>query len=146
MLVLINEYEKNGYDDSDGIALCYDRTNNKLVRFITWTTRGVINTDRLAGVELEALESDLEAVRELLKDEYIKANKIHVGDNVNITRGRKYPKGDTFVVTNISEFRDRYGRVLTTYIHSEFGIKININNCDVLEVGEEFWDTEMVRG
>ncbi len=147
--VVINTFEINGYDDSDGIALVYDRICKTLSRVTFWTTRGVITNDRLEGYSTEVTPADkFGAMRALIKEQLEShSHTPRAGDTVEIFKGRKYPKGTVFVVTGFSEYRDCYGRVQTTYAHSEDGaIKTSVSNLRVLKLGNDSVFLEMTRG
>lgn len=61
--------------------------------------------------------------------ESLKAGRILVGMTVEVFKGRKYPIGTTGVVEGFSEYRDRYGRVCTTYVVTTDGKRIPRENC-----------------
>lgn len=54
---------------------------------------------------------------------------IHIGDTVEVFKGRKVAKGTVSKVVNIYDYKDQYGRTQTTYVVLEDGQKTNINNC-----------------
>ena len=56
-----------------------------------------------------------------------------VGDKVEVVKGRKLPVGTVGTITRIYDWKDRYGRVQTTYAVFEDGRKTNIYNCKLKE-------------
>ena len=54
---------------------------------------------------------------------------IFAGDLVKVVKGRKVPVGTVAKVIEIYDWRDRYGRVQTTYAVLDNGMKTNVNNC-----------------
>lgn len=79
--------------------------------------------------ELEELHYNI-AINEAAYKEYLHhIGIIHVGDMVEVYKGRKVAKGTISKVTNIYDYKDQYGRTQTTYAVLETGEKTNINNC-----------------
>ena len=74
-----------------------------------------------------------EEIREAYKrweyEEDLKVGRIRVGMTVEVFKGRKYPIGTTGVVERFSEYRDRYGRLCTTYVVTTDGKRIPRENC-----------------
>lgn len=62
------------------------------------------------------------------REEDFKAGRILEGFTVEVVKGRKYPIGTKGVVKGFSDYRDRYGRVRTTYVVTEDGKRIPTQN------------------
>lgn len=54
---------------------------------------------------------------------------IQIGDAVKVVKGRKVPVGTVAIVSDITKWRDQYGRVQTIYAVLDNGMKTNIDNC-----------------
>lgn len=80
--------------------------------------------------ELYHMAIDEDARRAWLHDSGV----ILKGDTVKVVKGRKIPVGTVAEVVNIYDWRDRYGRVQTTYAVFADGRETNINNCVLMEV------------
>jgi hypothetical protein len=133
------EYERNMYDDSDGIAVIYDRLSRQLFKQITWTTRGGdMHLDALEGVDKKPALFDLFGVRKAMVKHAYDTNKIFPGDTVEIVKGRKYPKGLIFKVDRCFDWKDDFGRIQTTYAVGKDAngkeIKTSITNCTLHKV------------
>ena len=57
---------------------------------------------------------------------------IAVGDVVEVFKGRKVPIGAVGKVTKIYDWKDRYGRVQSTYAVFEDGTKTSVYNCRII--------------
>lgn len=144
--VLLNTYERNGYHDSDGIALVLNRAAKKLERIVYWTTRGHVSGDQLEGVDRSPTRADFFRSMRIIRNELLSKNMPEQGDNVVISRGRKYPKGTVFKIDRFSNYRDHYGRVQTVYAHDKAGsIKVNCNNIDLTSIGRSLAFGELTR-
>lgn len=58
---------------------------------------------------------------------------ISIGDTVKVVKGRKVPIGTIAVVVGLKDWKDRYGRVQTTYVLLDNGMKTNEDNCIIVE-------------
>ncbi len=56
----------------------------------------------------------------------------YVGATIEITKGRKYPKGTKGVVISLYPFHDSYGRFVCTYLITDNGMKVSAQNVKVL--------------
>lgn len=63
-----------------------------------------------------------------------KRGEILVNDTIEIYKGRKYPAGTTGVVIDIKPFYDRYNRFICNYLYLDNGMKVNADNCKLMEV------------
>lgn len=57
-----------------------------------------------------------------------------VGDFVEVVKGRTLPHGYKNKVVKISDYKDKYGRYIATYLYFNDGNKINAANCKLMEV------------
>ena len=57
---------------------------------------------------------------------------ISVGDTVEVFKGRKIPVGTVAKVERLYDWRDRYGRIQTTYAVFEDGRKTSTDNCRII--------------
>lgn len=129
-LVILNKYESNRYDDSDGITVVLDKQARQVKRVLSWTTRAHIEKDPAQGLP-KATEEDYKIAKRLLLREYLRnSDELYIGDTVKIVKGRKYPKGLVGKVKGFSSARYGYNvEVLYTYVETKFGqIKINSEN------------------
>ncbi len=96
---VLSTYERNGYDDSDWYAICWDEEQQKVVHVEYDTTRcGGYGT-----AEIDATPETLRKVYRYYKSNAksifdtrinpLQAKKIQVGEEVVVVRGRKIPKG-----------------------------------------------------
>lgn len=60
-LYKLDEYERNGYDDSDGYAVCWNSETGTIEQHLTWTTRGHMTN----GPKLEQPTEEVLALAEL---------------------------------------------------------------------------------
>lgn len=131
--VLVAQYERNLYEDSDGIAVVYDRNTKSFENIITWTTRGGCPSDQLANIDRTLTPADQFGIRRAFVKHAHTVGHIHEGDTVVITKGRKYPHGIKFKVSHFDYFIDMYGEVRTSYLVGTDTqgnhIKTNITNC-----------------
>lgn len=96
---VLSTYERNGYEDSDWYAICWDEEKQKVVEV-------EYDTTRCGGGGVAEIDATIETVRKAYR--YYKsvgksifdttvneaqAKKTRVGDEVVVVRGRKIPKG-----------------------------------------------------
>jgi hypothetical protein len=144
--VIVNKYVRNWLDDWDHVALVYNRVTRRIERVIYATTRGYIEENMLDGLDEAPTAADYLGAAKCLVKEFYEANKPRVGDILEITKGRKYPKGTVFKFSHTKDFADRYGRVQTVYACSEDNqIKTAIGNCRVKKLGNSNVFLELVR-
>ncbi len=55
-----------------------------------------------------------------------------VGAKIEVVKGRKYPKGQQGKIINMYDYKDCYGRYVTTYCITDNGMKITTNNIKVI--------------
>lgn len=96
---VLNWYERNGYDDSDWYATCWDCERKTIVEVMFDTTRcgggGHAEIDATPDV-LREVYRYWKAIGKSLFDGKTnpeQAKRIYVGDAVRVTGGRKFPKG-----------------------------------------------------
>ena len=96
---VISTYERNGYDDSDWYAICWDREKQKVVEVNYDTTRagggGYAEIDATPEVLREVYRWYKQIGRGLFdgRTNPEQAKKVRKGDTVKVIRGRKVPKG-----------------------------------------------------
>lgn len=139
MLYTISSFEVNGYNDSDFYEVVYDATTDRADQILVDTTRfaavhglpeRVPATPEIRAKFLVALAKQAAKAAE--------TTPVAVGDTVKVTNPRaRNHKGEVFVVTDFSEYRDRYGRSQTTYVHGEGGIRTSVQNVDKISAGEQ---------
>ena len=128
----------NYHDDSDFFSVYLDIENKEVVKHITHSTRGAgynsipVPHVWVGGLDAKQLALVDNVMVEIAKDHIRQSEVFYKGDVVKVIKGRKLPIGTEFVVTGRSEFKDRYGRVCTQYLHGEFG-KVSISNCEIVE-------------
>jgi len=96
---VLDTYERNGYDDSDWYAVCWDAEKGRVVDVNYDTTR----CGGSGWAEIDATEDTLRSVYRFYKavargqfdSRYNKeqAMAVRKGDTVKVIRGRKIPKG-----------------------------------------------------
>jgi len=98
---VLDTYERNGYDDSDFFALCWDRDKKEMVRVMYDTTR-------CGGMGRAEVDIDEDTLREVYRyslkqartyfdngGNERQARKVQIGDDVCVVRGTKIKKGTT---------------------------------------------------
>lgn len=63
-----------------------------------------------------------------------KRGEILINDTIEIYKGRKYPHGTIARVKDIKPFYDRYNRFICNYLYLDNGMKVNADNCKLMEV------------
>lgn len=101
---VLSTYERNGCNDSDWYAICWDREKQKVVEVEYDTTRagggGRAEIDATVEVLREVYRWYKRIGRELFdtRTNPAEAKKVRKGDTVRVVRGRKVPKGTVGVV------------------------------------------------
>lgn len=101
---VLSTYERNGHNDSDWYAICWDREKQKVVEVEYDTTRagggGRAEIDATDEVLREVYRWYKQMGRELFDAHTnpAEAKKVRKGDTVRVIRGRKIPKGTEGVV------------------------------------------------
>lgn len=101
---VLSTYERNGRDDSDWYAICWDRERQKVVEVEYDTTRagggGFAEIDATEEVLREVYRWYKQMGRELFdaRTNPAEAKKVRKGDTIKVIRGRKIPKGTEGVV------------------------------------------------
>lgn len=147
---VLRTYERNGYDDSDWYAVCWDPEKEAVVDVLYDTTRAggggsaVIDaTDdviRLAYRYYWSLGRSFFDTRSNPDD----AKKIRVGDTVKVVRGRKVKKGSTGEVFWVGTCRNQYSYRTEERVGIEIdGERIFLPASYVEVVG---WEKRLVTG
>lgn len=58
---------------------------------------------------------------------------VGAGDIVRVVKGRKVPIGTIAKVARTFDYKDKYGRVITTYAVFEDGRKTSVDNLEIVE-------------
>lgn len=96
---VLNTYERNGYDDSDFYAVCWDREKQRIVEVEYDTTRcgggGYAKIDATEEVLREVYRHYKKMATDYFDKTYNEklARMVRKGDTVEVVRGRKIPKG-----------------------------------------------------
>ena len=94
-----------------------------------------IERHKILGLPWYGGENEVEEAYEAWKrKEDFKAGRIRKGFTVEVFKGRKFPIGTRGVVKEFSDFKDKYGRVQSTYIVTEDGKRIPMHNCKVVSM------------
>lgn len=113
---VLDTYERNGYDDSDFLAIVWDEAEQcvKDVEYATtrgWTYLNSAAVDATDEVKAKAAAYWRARHRESLEiGTRRKFAKPHVNCRVKVVRGRKVPKGFEGIVRNVSERYNPYDR------------------------------------
>ena len=79
--------------------------------------------------EIEFLRYDLQ-INDIVRTLWLDSkNIIHIGSKVKVIKGRKVKIGTEAIVKDMYDYKDKYGRYVTTYLVFEDGQKTSINNC-----------------
>lgn len=54
------------------------------------------------------------------------------GDTIKVVKGRKVAHGTIAKVVEVYDWKDRYGRIQTTYAVLDNGQKTSVNNCEIV--------------
>lgn len=98
---VLRTYERNGYDDSDWYAVCWDNEKQAVVDVMYDTTRAGGGGSAVVDATEDVLRKAYRYYRNLGRSLYDhqtnpgNAKKIHTGDTVTVIRGRKIKKGST---------------------------------------------------
>lgn len=147
---VLNTYERNGYDDSDFYAVCWDEETQSVIDIEYDTTRagggGYAEIDATEDVLRKAYRYYKNCGRTLYdtKTNPNQAKAVKVGDTVKVVRGRKIPKGSAGQVFWVGVRKNFY-----TYRDEErVGIEINGERvflpAEYVEVID--WQSRLVRG
>lgn len=147
---VLSTYERNGYNDSDWYAICWDREKQKVVEVEYDTTR--------AGGGGRA---EIDATGEVLREVYrwykrmgrehfdcctnpSNAKKVRKGDTVRVIRGRKVPKGTEGVVFWVGTRYNQYNRMEEERVGIEVDGERKFLSLDYVEVIG--WEDQIVTG
>ena len=130
-----------GYHDSYFYSIYVDTESKRLHKHMTHTTAGAgfnpvkVETKPIDKLTVDEKATFDDACQVIVKELISESNIFYKGDIVRVVKGRKYPKGFTFTVTGRSVWKDRYGRVQTRYLVGDDDIKVNIENCELVNRG-----------
>ena len=71
--------------------------------------------------------------KEVLLQYKIDNGIVAVGMEIEIVKGRKYPKGTKGTVVKKYSYKDKYGRWLANYIITDTGMKVNVANVKIVK-------------
>lgn len=124
---VLRTYEKNGYDDSDWYAVCWDPEKKAVVDVMYDTTRagggGSAVVDATDDVIRQAYRYYWSLGRSFFdtRSNPDSAKKIRVGDTVKVVRGRKVKKGSEGTVFWVGTRKNMY----TYRIEDRVGVEID---------------------
>lgn len=147
---VLSTYERNGLNDSDWYAICWDREKQKVVEVEYDTTR--------AGGGGRA---EIDATGEVLREVYrwykrmgrehfdcctnpSNAKKVQKGDTVRVIRGRNVPKGTEGVVFWVGTRYNQYSRMEEERVGIEVDGDRKFLSLDYVEVIG--WEGRLVTG
>lgn len=147
---VLSTYERNGYNDSDWYAICWDRERQKVVEVEYDTTR--------AGGGGRA---EIDATNDVLREVYrwykrlgrehfdvctnpTEAKKVRKGDTVRVIRGRKIQKGTEGVVFWIGTRYNQYSHCNEERVGIEADGKRMFLNTEYVEVIG--WESRLATG
>lgn len=147
---VLSTYERNGYDDSDFYAVCWDNESEKVVEVLYDTTR----CGGYGSATIDAGEDVLKKVYRYYKKLYTdffdevfnqkKAKEIFKGDTVVVVRGRKVPKG---TVGKVFWIGDKYNIYSKKY-ERRIGIEVDEERIflpfEYVEL--KYWRDRLVKG
>lgn len=96
---VLDTYERNGYDDSDWYAICWDKEKKEVVTVLYDTTRCGAGGTAKIDVTAEVLCDVYRYYKNMVRNKFDKgtneamARKIRKGDVVKVVRGRKVKQG-----------------------------------------------------
>lgn len=147
---VLNYYERNGYDDSDWYAECWDPEKKEIVTVCYNTTRcGCWGTAVIDVTEANLRECYRYQKQKAAKDfdevfNAAQAKKIRKGDTVKVVRGRKVKKGTVGKVFWIGTAYNSF-----SYRNEErIGIEVNGERCFIpAEYAEVIgWEDRLLHG
>ncbi len=147
---VLSMYERNGYDDSDFYAVCWDEETQSVVNIEYDTTRagggGTCSIDATEEVIRKAFRYYMRIGRSLFDSKLNaeQAKKISKGDTVRIIKGRKVPKGTVGTCFWIGTVKNFY-----SYRDEErMGVEVNGEKFFVpLEYAEVVdWESRLLHG
>ncbi len=147
---VLSTYERNGYNDSDWYAVCWDEQKQAVVEVEYDTTR--------AGgggcAKIDATEETLRKVYRWYKnigrslfDDHTNpetAKKVRKGDTVKVIRGRKVKKGTVGEVFWLGTRYNQYSRCEEDRVGIEVDGERMFLNADYVEVVN--WEAKLVTG
>lgn len=146
----LSTYERNGYDDSDFYAICWDEEKNALVDVEYDTTRcgggGWAKVDATKDVLRKAFRHCVNNARNHFDSVYneAQAKKVKVGDTVVVMRGRKVPIGTTATCFWVGSRKNYYTYRDEERAGIEFGGQRVFLPLEYVEV--EGWEERLIRG
>lgn len=132
-------FYKIAEDKSHSLVTCdlYDPISKEQLHLITDDTEH----DYMGGMCLAYVEKygtdALEYVRrhpideDALRQYQIDQGEPCVGALIEVTKGRKYPRGSTGRVTDVRPYQDRYGRHVAIYCKTDTGLFVDSKNVTV---------------
>lgn len=147
---VLRTYERNGYEDSDWFAVCWDYEKKAVVEILYDTTRagggGFATVDATEDVVREAYRYYRNIGRSLFDSRVNPENakKIRRGDMVSVIRGRKVKKGSEGKVFWIGTRQNMYSGQLEDRVGVEIdGERVFLPSDYVEVIG---WNTRLVTG
>lgn len=147
---VLSTYERNGMNDSDWYAICWDREKQQVVEVEYDTTRagggGRAEIDATPEVLREVYRWYKRMGRQLFdaRTNHEQAKKVQKGDAVKVVRGRKVPKGTQGQVFWVGTRYNQYSRTDEARVGIEVdGERMFLNAEYVEAIG---WETRLATG
>lgn len=147
---VLSTYERNGMNDSDWYAICWDKEKQKVVEVEYDTTRagggGRAEIDATEEVLREVYRWYKQIGRDLfdLRTNPAEAKKVRKGDTVKVVRGRKVPKGTEGVVFWVGTRYNQYSRTEEERVGIEANGERMFLSLDYVEVVG--WENRLATG
>lgn len=147
---VLSTYERNGYNDSDWYAICWDGEKQKVVEVEYDTTRagggGRAEIDATTEVLREVYRWYKRMGRQLfdIRTNPEQAKKIQKGDTVKVIKGRKVPKGTEGVVFWCGTRYNQYSRIDEERVGIEVDGERMFLNAEYVEVIG--WESRLATG
>lgn len=147
---VIDTYERNGYEDSDFYAVCWDEDRQQVVHVEYDTTRCACNGYAKIDASEEVIRKVFRFYFNQAREEFdrrgneAQAKKVHKGDTIMVIRGRKTPKGTVGTCFWVGESLNRY----TFKYEQRVGIEFDGNKVflplEYVEVMD--WKNKLIHG
>lgn len=147
---VINTYERNGYDDSDFYAVCWDEAAQAVVEIEYDTTRcgssGYAEIDASTEVLRKAFRYYYNCARAEFDKKWnaIQAKQVKVGDTLNVVRGRKIKPGSQGTCFWIGTRRNFYTYRDETRVGIEIDGEKHFLPIEYVEVIG--WEARLIKG
>lgn len=147
---VLNVWERNGYNDSDFYATCWDRESGKIVEVEYDTTRAGGGGYADIDATIDVLRQVYRYYKRLGRDHFDSvtnienAKKVKKGDTVKVIRGRKVKKGTIATVFWVGTCYNPYSRINENRVGLEIDGKRQFINLDYVEVID--WETRLLKG